>query len=277
MDYCKSILICGGDKRQKCMCRQMLSEGFNVKTFALGDEHSADADSIGSFDVIILPVPVSTDGINLNAPLVDYSISLDDILSCLSKTQTVLGGMCDKINFDMTDYYKSEKLQTRNAIPTAEGALRIAMENSDFTLYGSKCLVTGYGRIGKILAKRLVDMGAEVTVCARKEKDLALAEAMGCACLPMEYIADGISNADIIFNTVPKVIITGEMVGKIKKSTLYIELASKPYGIDMTTARALCRRVIIASGLPGKFTPESSGKILKEIITEILIQKEMEV
>lgn len=277
MDYCKSILICGGDKRQKCMCRQMLADGLNIKTFALGDEYSVNTDSIGSFDVIILPVPVSVDGINLNAPLVDYSISLDDILPYLSKTQTVLGGMCDKINFDMTDYYKSEKLQTQNAIPTAEGAMRIAMENCDFTLYGSRCLVTGYGRIGKILSKRLLDMGARVTVCARKEKDLALAETMGCKTLPIEYISDGIGNTDIIFNTIPKVIITGDIVGKIKKSTPYIELASKPYGIDMTTAKALGRKVIIASGLPGKFTPESSGKILKEVIMEILIQKEMEV
>lgn len=277
MDYCKSILICGGDKRQKCMYRQMLAEGLNVKTYALGGETSVCMENIGDFDVVIFPVPVSTDGINLNAPLAENNVNLDDILSYLSKSQTVLGGVCDKINYDMIDYYKSEKLQTQNAIPTAEGALRIAMENCDFTLYGSKCLVTGYGRIAKILAKRLTDMGAVVTVCARKEKDLALAETMGCKALPMEYISEGIQNTDIIFNTVPKVIITGNIVGKIKKTTLYIELASKPYGIDMTSAKALSRRVIIASGLPGKFTPESSGKTLKEIIMEILIRKETEV
>lgn len=277
MDYCKSILICGGDKRQKCMYRQMLAEGLNVKTCALGCEVSVNEESIGEFDVVILPMPVSVDGINLNAPLVDYSISLDNILHRLKKTQTVLGGMCDKIDFDMTDYYKSERLQAQNAIPTAEGALRIAMENCDFTLYGSKCLVTGYGRIGKILAKRLLDMGAKVTVCARKEKDLALAESFGCKALPLEYIADDISNTDIIFNTIPKVIITEDTVLKIKKTTPYIELASKPYGIDMTTAKVLGRKVIMASGLPGKFTPESSGKILGKVIMEILIKKEMEV
>ena len=275
MDYCKSILLCGGDKRQKYMYRQMLDEGFNVKTFALGEENSVTVDDINSFDVVVFPVPVSKDGINLYATMIDYEISLDDILHRLSNSQLVLGGMCDKVNFDMIDYYKNEDLQMQNAIPTAEGALRIAMENVDFTLYGSRCLVLGYGRIGKILAKRLGDMGACVSVCARKERDLALSEAMGFFAVPLEYISSYIGNFNIIFNTVPKNIINCEMLGKIEKTVPVIDLASKPYGVDMTAARALGRKVIIASGLPGRFTPESSGKILKDVIKKLLIEMEV--
>ena len=275
MDYCKSILICGGDKRQKYMYRQMQDKGLNVRTFALGEEPSVRLDDINKFDVVIFPVPVSKDGINLYATQIDYEVSLDDILHRLSKSQIVLGGMCDNVNFDMIDYYKSETLQMENAIPTAEGALRIAMENVDFTLYGSSCLVFGYGRIGKILAQRLLSMGANVSVCARKERDLALAETMGCTAVPLEYVSSHIHRFDIIFNTIPQNIINCEMLGEIGKTVPIIDLASKPYGVDMTAARALGRKVIIASGLPGRFTPESSGKILKDIIIKMLIEMEV--
>ena len=275
MYYCKNILICGGDKRQKYMYRQMLADGLNVKSYAIGEENSVSADDIKDFDVIIFPVPVSRDGISLNAPMVDYGINLGDILNRIGKNRIVLGGMCDRIDFDMIDYFKDEKLQMYNAIPTAEGALRIAMENTERTLYGSRCLVLGYGRIGKVLSERLADMGAEVTVCTRNEKDVALAAVMGHKAVKLDYISECLQGSEIIFKTIPKKVVTGDMLGEISKSALIIDLASKPYGIDMTAAEVLGRKVIGASGSPGKLTPESSGASLKAVIMKMLIEMEV--
>ena len=150
--------------------------------------------------------------------------------------------------------------------------MRIAMENTERTLYGSRCLVLGYGRIGKVLSERLADMGAEVTVCTRNEKDVALAAVMGHKAVKLDYISGCLQGSEIIFNTIPKKVVTGDMLGEISKSALIIDLASKPYGIDMTAAEVLGRKVIVASGLPGKFTPESSGAILKDVIMKILIE-----
>lgn len=275
MNYCKSILICGGDRRQVYLYKAMKSEGYNADAFGLGLSDNVGIEKIGSYDVVILPVPVSVDGITLNTPLVDDEIYLEDILSRLTGIQTVLGGMCGKLNYNMIDYYENEELQMLNAIPTAEGAIQTAMENTDFTINQSKCLVIGYGRIGKMLAKRLADLGAFVCVCARSEKDLALANAYGYHNLCLSHLGDNICGYDIIFNTVPKTIVNSEMLGKIDKGTLIIDLASKPYGIDMSAARALGRKVIIASGLPGKLSPKTSGLILKSIITKILLEQEV--
>lgn len=275
MNYYKSILICGGDRRQKYMYKKMLDDGYDVSTCCLGEADSVKLDDIGSFDILIFPVPVSTDGITLNAPLVDFTVNIEDILCGIKKGTVVFGGMCEKINYDMIDYYKDESLQMYNAIPTAEGAICTAMENTDFAIYGAKCLVTGYGRIGKVLSKRLCDMGAKVTVSARNPKDLALAEAMGCKAVNLSFLSDVICGNDIIFNTVPKNIITAEILGRVKKEVPIIELASKPYGVDMDAAKAMGRKVIIASGLPGKYAPRSSGLELGEIIIKLL--REMEV
>ena len=79
MNYCKSILICGGDKRQIYMYKMMLAEGFNVSTCALGTSGDVPISSAGNYDVVVFPVPVSTDGVFLNAPLSEGEIKLDDI------------------------------------------------------------------------------------------------------------------------------------------------------------------------------------------------------
>lgn len=49
-----------------------------------------------------------------------------------------------------------------NAVPTAEGAIQIAMEQTDVTLHGLPVLVIGHGRIGSLLARRLAALGAKV-------------------------------------------------------------------------------------------------------------------
>jgi len=61
-----------------------------------------------------------------------------------------------KNDIKIIDVLEDEEVVTLNTIPTAEGALQVAMEESDITLHGSNCLVIGYGRIGKVLSKMLL-------------------------------------------------------------------------------------------------------------------------
>lgn len=275
MSYYKKILICGGDKRQKYMYEIMKDKGLEVSTFGLGDESVVTLSDLNKFDVIILPVPVSKDGVNLNAPLVNYQVKLEDIFSGIDKSQTVLGGVCDKFGDNLIDYYKSEDFQMKNAVPTAEGALQIAMENTDITINKSHCAVLGFGRIGKIMAAMLKRMGAFVTVCARNPKDIMLAQVFGFDTVNIDEVFFKADNFDIIFNTVPKTVIDVNVLEKIKDSALIIELASKPYGIDMEAAEKLGKNVIVASALPGKVAPRTAGKILCDVIMNILIGLEV--
>lgn len=275
MSYYKKILICGGDKRQKYMYEIMKDKGLDVNAFGLGDESVVTLSDLNKFDVIILPVPVSKDGVNLNAPLVNYQVKLEDIFSGIDKSQTVLGGVCDKFGDNLIDYYKSEDFQMKNAVPTAEGALQIAMENTDITINKSHCAVLGFGRIGKIMAAMLKRMGAFVTVCARNPKDIMLAQVFGFDTVNIDEVFSKAHNFDIIFNTVPKTVIGVNVLEKIKDSALIIELASKPYGIDMEAAEKLGKNVIIASALPGKVAPRTAGKILCDVIMNILIGLEV--
>ena len=268
MSYSKSILVCGGDKRQKYMYRYMKDNGLNVNSFGLYKDDINEIDDVKKYDVVIFPVPMTKDGIYLNS---GFEIKIDDILNMTDKGQIILGGMCDREG--IIDYFKEDVLQVYNALPTAEGALQVAMENTDITLNQSNCAVFGYGRIGKILSSLLKKLGAKVTVYARNPKDIAFATAFGYEALNINY-PEKTEKFDVIFNTVPMQILDSGILNKTKEDVLLIELASKPYGIDIDAAEKLNRKVVIASGLPGKVAPKTAGKILCDVIMDMLIKME---
>lgn len=159
---------------------------------------------------------------------------------------------------------------TANAVPTAEGAVEIAMSETPFTLHGSKCLVTGYGRIGKILSKMLRGIGARVSVEARKYADLALIEGNSCEAVSLGELSHHVGEYDVIFNTVPTLLFDREMLEKVKKDVLIIDLASRPGGVDFDAAAQLGVKVIWALSLPGKVAPVSAGMIIKDTIIHVL-------
>ena len=273
MSYYKSILICGGDQRQKYMYRYFVEKGLEAGTFALDCDNNIAMEDFKKFDVVVLPVPVSRDGVYLNVPLADFKVKTEDVLAALDKGQIVLGGMCG--GTDIIDYYENESFQMQNAVPTAEGALQIAMENTDITVNKAYCAILGYGRIAKILASMLKNMGACVAVYARNPKDVALAKAFGFESFNITEIERNADKYDIFFNTVPKVIVDSDVLNKVKNSAVLIELASKPYGIDTEAAKKFGKKVIIASGLPGKVAPKTAGRILGDVIMDILMGMEV--
>ena len=119
-----------------------------------------------------------------------------------------------------------------NAVPTAEGAVQLVMEKTRQTLRGRKALIIGYGRVGKILAHQLFGMGAKVTVAARKSEDFAWIRAFGYDGLDTTRLQGVISDFDLVFNTVPALVLTYSRLAELKKDCLVIDLASKPGGAD---------------------------------------------
>ena len=64
-------------------------------------------------------------------------------------------------------------------------------------------LVTGWGRVAKILALRLYALGALVTVAARKDGDRAMARALGLDSCDFDGIYEQAEEFDFVANTVP--------------------------------------------------------------------------
>ncbi|MBO5364268.1 MAG: dipicolinate synthase subunit DpsA, partial [Clostridia bacterium] len=205
-------------------------------------------------------------------------IYTNDVLRQMDSRQILLAGRADEqlrsltslYNIHFIDYGKREELLIANAIPTVEGALEIAMRETPFTIHGSRSLVLGYGRIGKLLAKSLKDLGAATAVAARKQRDLAWISAQNLKEIPFSKLSEHIGNYDLIFNTIPTMVLDFRMLSEIPESSLIIDLASNPGGIDFDTAKLLKKKVIWALSLPGKVAPHTAGNIIKGTIQNIL-------
>lgn len=144
------------------------------------------------------------------------------------------------------------------------------MEELPITLHNSKILILGYGRIGKVLSKMLQGIGAKVSVAARKYSDLAWIETSGYLPIRMSEISNYLNNFDVIFNTVPHIILDVKELESIKKDALIIDLASKPGGINFEKAKEVGLKTIWALSLPGKVAPVSAAKYMKDTIYNII-------
>ncbi len=278
-----NISVIGGDLRQLTLAKLLKEDGYQVKLagFDKGPgEFSVLCENIWQSDVIILPFPASHDGKTVNSPYSETPIPITP--EALSSANLVLGGNLSPLEevlkasrVKYIDYLKREELMIKNAIPTAEGAIELAFSEMPITLHSSKCLVVGYGRIGKVLSKMLDGIGAEVTISARKHSDLAWIAANGFCAIHNAELSKKASEFDVIFNTAPAMVLDKSVLTNIKPDALIIDLASKPGGVDFASAKDLGLKVIWSLGLPGKVAPITSGKIIKDTVINIL--EEMEV
>lgn len=224
-------------------------------------------------DVVILGMPVSVDGVHLYKS----DIKLSEFMQkCIGKT--VLGGRVTKPVYDIAmrygvmirDYFEREEMTVRNVIPTVEGALQIAMEQTDVTLHGCKVLICGYGRIGKLLAARLQALGAIVTVCARNPKDFAWCDAYGLIWSDYSDFKEKCRQNTVVFNTVPQILLDRSILSEMTEEQLIIDVASAPGGVDQTALREGGVRFVHATALPAKVAPKTAGEIICETILTML-------
>ena len=282
--------VLGGDLRQVKLARLLQEDGHSVQTYAM--EHRPDPGSLPGSDTIrgieqadcvILPLPMTGERGLLNCALSDLHVSADEIFAHLIPGQLVCAGkvppkfrvLAERKGLILRDYFEREELAVANAVPTAEGAIQIAMEELPTTLFGLDVLIIGYGRLGKILAHRLKGLGAQVTVSTRKYSDLAWIEAYGYRPERTDQLTGWLGVYDLIINTVPTRIIGEAQLADLKENSLVIDLASSPGGVDRTAAAQQGVKVIWALSLPGKAAPDSSGRIIRDTIYHIMQELEL--
>ena len=279
----RTAAVLGGDRRQVYLTQLLLDDGVQVVSWGLekGDApNPAPLDRALAAEVLIFPLPVCRQQ-RLNLPLTDTEISAERLWPRLRYDQLLLGGMTGELSprlmadfgLTMVDYYDREETQVANAIPTVEGALQLAMEATDRTLHGSRCLVVGCGRIGRLLAGRLRGLGAEVTVSARRYSDLAWIRAWDCRTAHTGQLTGQMARFDLVFNTVPALIFDADRLRELREDCVLLDLASAPGGVDRKAAEALGRRVIPAPGLPGRTAPRTAAAAIRDSIYHILDER----
>lgn len=281
--------VVGGDQRSALLCTMLLRDGHRVHSFALEKAQLPEEipkagclqGCIYGADCVILPTPAEKGGL-LNAPLSSETLRMPELINALWKGQILCGGRFSdasclaaiKAKLHVEDIMRRPDFVVGNAAITAEGAIELLLADSERALWGSRTLVTGFGRIGRILAPRLAALGAEVTIAARKSADRAMVRAQGLKALDYPQLEAEISEFDFIVNTVPERVISEVMLCCAAPDVLLLELASPPGGFDRNLAENIGLRTIAAPGLPGKCAPYTAARLMLEAVYDIIKEQE---
>lgn len=282
----KSIAVVGGDLRIVKLIEMLNADGYTVYTYGL--ENSEDVlnmesvemcptikEAVASSEVVVGPIPLSSDRKNISAPFGRNNIDLDEFVDAIKGKHLIAGNInikekLDANNIEFTDILKREEFVVLNAIATAEGTIQIAMEETQRTIHGTKTLIMGFGRVGKVLSKMLHGIGSEVYCEARKNEDIAWIKAYGYTPVHLNDLNENLNKFDIIINTIPFQILDKERLGLLKDDVVIIDLASNPGGVDRRAAREKGVKVIWALSLPGKVAPLTSAEFIKEALYHVL-------
>ncbi|MBR1442650.1 MAG: hypothetical protein IJ583_03865, partial [Firmicutes bacterium] len=254
------------DKRYEYLTDMLISDGHCVSVF----KNNPDS-FLASSDIIIAPIPFSRNGTHI---LTDTSeLPIDTFLEkcqkndikCIISTafSPEIKQKASEKNIPLYDFFKKDYVAVLNAIPTAEGAICSAIQESESTLFSSKSLVIGFGRCGKILANMLKGIGSAVSVTYRKELDNAYISSYGHTPINFSSLKDHICNFDYIFNTAPSMILTSEILSKTKKGCTIIDIAQAPGGVDYSFAANNNIKAVYCPALPGRVAPKYAAQVLK--------------
>lgn len=281
-------LVLGGDLRNIKLAGMLADDGNRVYSF--GQDRSDEILDDGRIEkctslktamekaqVIIGPVPFSSNEDFINAPFAHDKIMIDDLMKTNKGKIFISGSIKDNLRkqldekyMEVIDIMKRDDLAILNTIATAEGTIEVAIKNTDKILQGSRVLILGFGRVGKIVANKFSKMSALVTCAARKVSDLAWIKAYGYNSLNINDMLYDLKEFDIIINTVPQTILRERELKHIDAEALLIDLASSPGGIDGKMAKSMGLNFIWALALPGRIAPSSSAKFIKDTVYTII-------
>ncbi|MCP3762039.1 dipicolinate synthase subunit DpsA [Domibacillus sp. A3M-37] len=278
-----NALIFGGDARQIEVGRILMERGIHVymagfdqaENELMGAQVIKNEDlSYESMDLFILPVSGVKKGGDVDAPFSTSPLFMTkEIAESLSEDCIIISGIATPalkniVQRDVLYIFDREDAAILNSIPTAEGALMIAMQKTDHTIHGANVMVIGFGRVGTTTARLFHQVGARVTTAVRETGIFARAKEMNIYPFYMASLIDQIEYADVVINTVPALVLTEDILARMNPASIIIDLASEPGGTDFEAAEKAGIQVIHALSLPGKIAPKTAGEILGHVLID---------
>lgn len=281
------VAVLGGDERELVLIpalagagAEVVAAGYSPRPELAGIKLVATvAEAVEGAQVIILPMPGTDDQGVVRAIFASEKLQItQEVFGRLAPETLVIIGTAKpflrqwaaRFGFRLVEIAEEDEVAILNAIPTAEGALEMAMHMLPITIHGCEAFVLGFGRIGQVLAERLAGLRARITVVARSRAALAKACAAGYSTCAFTDLAGEIGRAQVVFNTVPALVLTEAVLARTAPEVLIIDLASAPGGTDFQAAQRLERKAVLAPGLPGKVAPLTAGRVLAAVIPRVI-------
>jgi len=264
----KKIAFFGGDERTLSAMNYLTEAGYCCVDYGVTGGEEVFPEMEGSC-AAVFPLPCERNG-RLNAPRMELPPTVSEVWvrAKLPEDTPVFSGFLKNAPFPRyTDLSVVTALKERNAVTTVEGVLPLLIGRTGRSLCGARCLIVGWGALGKRLAQVLTALGVVVTASARKEADLRQIAEQGLASANTERL--DLSGFSIVINTVPSPVMGDLQLRQTGKDTLLVELASAPGGFDPEALRRCDRRILRAPGLPGVVAPVTAGEDLAKTLIEL--------
>ena len=282
------IGVIADDLRQIYMAKHLMDRGYNISLIcsdnldSLKDDINKILDDLTSLiyiskdiydfidksNIIVTPIPFIKTQKIMN--IADFLSNLnqknnkDDFILYAGQIEPHITEQLTINKIKYIDYYYSEPLTIFNTISTAEGIIAEAIINTNTNIHNSNALVLGYGKCAKTLATKLKGIGANVTIAARNKNDLKIAESVGYKVIDLHNLIMVINDYEYIFNTIPAPILNENILKYVNLDAIILDIASKPGGVNKEFAQNIGLKVIHKLGIPGQYSPKSSGVAMAE-------------
>ncbi|QKG84548.1 dipicolinate synthase subunit DpsA [Kroppenstedtia pulmonis] len=287
----KHVAFLGGDARQLEVIKHCIELNAKVTLFGFDNLQSPfngassrdlSLDVLKTVDMLILPIMGTDDDGHVDSIFTTKKMVLtEEHIRMLSPNSVIYTGMaksylknmCDRCSIRLVELLKRDDVAIYNSIPTVEGALMMAIQHTNITIHGSSCVVLGLGRVGMTLARTLHVLGAQVALGVRRADHMARAVEMGLKPFWMEDLPCMVGTVDLLFNTVPALVVTDRVLSQMPHSSVIIDLASKPGGVDFGFAEKRGIKAMLAPSLPGIVASKTAGRILAQTMTRLMAEE----
>jgi dipicolinate synthase subunit A len=271
------IAVVAGDRREQEIARQAALTGATVKAFGFpwpdggidGVKRCANAtEALQDAHVALFPIPgIAPDGA-LFAPASPERIILTrEALAGLHAPRHIILGWADPhlkahgeaLGITFHEYEWDKDLMLLRGPAIVEGMLRVIIENTDITIHKSNVCVVGQGTIGLLVTRTLIALGATVHVAARNKIQRAEAHAAGAIAHTLAELTALAPTVDTLIASVPAQIVNRDILARLPKHALLVDLAAPPGGIDRDAAKELGLKFIWARGM-GSRAPVTVGR-----------------
>jgi dipicolinate synthase subunit A len=271
------IAIVGGDRREQEIARCAVAAGAQVRAFGFpwpeqgipGVRHASDAKvALAGAHVALFPIPgISPDGALFAPQCPERIIPTRDMLGSMHQPAHIILGWadpklkahCEALGIRLHEYEWDQDLMLLRGPAIVEGMLKVLIENTDITVHKAKICVVGQGTIGTLVNRTLLALGARVHVAARNPVQRAAAYAAGAESHELEELPDVLRGADIVIASVPARVLGRDLLEKLPKHALLVDLAAPPGGIDRDAAQELGLKFVWARGM-GARAPITVGR-----------------
>lgn len=286
----RKLVFIGGDARQIEVIAQTTELDASATLIGLEQINRSFTDTqhgqlceeiLHEADALVLPVAGMDDDGRVETRFSNASIQLtEQHFAAMRKGTHVFSGIarpvltdwCQRYHLHLVRLMELDEVAILNSIPTAEGAIGLAMQHTDFTIHGATVVVVGFGRCGQTLARTLFALGANVRVVARQGAHLARIQEMGMQPVRAVDLEQSVKDANLVFNSVPSPVLTAAVLQGMQRECVVIDIASKPGGTDFRYAERRGMKALLAPSLPGLVAPKTAGRIIASSLSRILAE-----